>query len=99
MTTQIIGFYTHVQFDVQRENGHMVFSVRDLGIGITSEDQVHLFETFHRGSNVGTVAGTGLGLAIVRRAVDLHGGTLTVASELGVGSCFTVRIPVGEPGA
>ena len=83
-----------VRFDVTRENGWLVFDVRDHGIGISAEDQVHLFETFHRGSNVGSIAGTGLGLAIVKRAVELHGGTLTLHSELGVGSRFTVRIPI-----
>jgi signal transduction histidine kinase len=88
-----------VRLDVTRENHELVFDVRDQGIGISAEDQEHLFDTFNRGSNVGTIAGTGLGLAIVRRAVQLHGGTLSLHSEVGMGSCFTVRIPVQETNA
>jgi len=88
-----------VRLDVTRENDELVFDVRDQGIGISAEDQEHLFDTFNRGSNVGTIAGTGLGLAIVRRAVQLHGGTLSLHSEVGMGSCFTVRIPVQEANA
>ena len=82
-----------VQFDIRREGDDTIFDVRDHGIGIAMEDQQHLFESFHRGKNVGKIAGTGLGLAIVKRAVDLHGGTVVVCSELGQGSTFTVRIP------
>jgi signal transduction histidine kinase len=82
-----------IRFDALRENGELVFSVSDQGIGIPAEDQKHLFQTFHRGRNVGSISGTGLGLAIVKRAVDLHGGTLALQSEVGVGSRFTVRIP------
>lgn len=88
-----------VRLDVTRENDELVFDVRDQGIGISAEDQEHLFDTYNRGSNVGTIAGTGLGLAIVRRAVQLHGGTLSLHSEVGMGSCFTVRIPVQEQNA
>lgn len=81
-----------VQFDASRQNGTLVLSVRDKGIGIPESDQRRLFETFHRGTNVGSVAGTGLGLAIVKRAVELHGGQVSVESEVGAGTCFTVRL-------
>jgi signal transduction histidine kinase len=58
-----------------------------------------LFETFHRGSNVGSIRGFGLGLAVVGRAVQLQGGSVCVRSEVGVGSEFVVRIPCAESGA
>lgn len=83
-----------VELDVERSNGEIVFRVSDRGIGISKKDRDRLFENFHRGENVGSIKGTGLGLAIVRGATELHGGTVEVDSELGVGTEFTVRIPV-----
>jgi signal transduction histidine kinase len=71
----------------------LLLEVIDEGMGIPEADVPRLFETFHRASNVAGIQGSGLGLAIVKRAVDAHGGSLDVKSELGVGSCFTVRLP------
>ncbi|WP_158648007.1 sensor histidine kinase [Nocardioides houyundeii] len=70
-------------------------SVSDQGLGISRQDQVHLFSAFHRSSNPEalSIPGTGLGLAISRRIVELHEGTVTVDSTLGQGSTFTVRLP------
>jgi PAS domain S-box-containing protein len=73
------------------------FTVVDRGIGIPANDRPLLFQTFHRGRNVGNVAGTGLGLAIVKTAVDLHGGTIRVDSQPGRGTRVTVDLP--ETGA
>jgi signal transduction histidine kinase len=81
---------------VRGDPGQVVFEISDQGIGIAPEDQAHLFELFFRASNVGNVSGTGLGLAIVKRAVDLHCGDVSVRSEVGAGTRFTVRLPVGE---
>ena len=61
------------------------------------KDQQHLFKSFHRGSNVGTISGTGLGLAIVKSSVDLHGGQIAVESEVGVGTTFTVTLQLNNP--
>ena len=72
----------------------VIFTVKDEGIGIPPEDQKHLFESFHRAKNVGTIPGTGLGLAIVKRSVDRLGGTITVHSEVGKGTIFTVSLPL-----
>jgi len=72
----------------------VVFQVKDQGIGIPSEDQEHLFESFHRAKNVGNISGTGLGLAIVKKCVELHGGQIAVDSEVTVGTTFTVNIPL-----
>ena len=70
-----------------------MFVVDDQGIGIPPEDQGRIFDTFHRARNVGNISGTGLGLAIVKNAVEAHGGTISLESEPGRGSRFTVRIP------
>ncbi|MBW4522554.1 MAG: PAS domain S-box protein [Scytolyngbya sp. HA4215-MV1] len=74
-----------------------VFQIRDRGIGIPLEDQPHLFESFHRASNAGVIPGSGLGLSIVKRSVDLHGGHITLASKVGVGTTFTVTLPLRQP--
>lgn len=56
-----------------------------------------LFQPFRRAGNVGAPAGVGLGLVIAKEAVELHGGTITVISEVGKGTTFTVSIPrIGE---
>jgi PAS domain S-box-containing protein len=67
--------------------------VRDQGIGIPARDLKHLFEPFHRATNVGAISGTGLGLSIARQAIELHGGTITPASQVGVGTTFLVTLP------
>jgi PAS domain S-box-containing protein len=82
-----------VRFEVRKEQDDTVFKVRDRGIGIPPGEVDHLFESFHRASNVGDIQGTGLGLAIVKNAVDMHGGTIAVESVLGEGTTFTVRLP------
>ena len=67
--------------------------VTDHGIGIAPAEQKNVFEAFRRGSNVGDIPGTGLGLAITKRAVENHGGTITLESKVGVGTSFTVTLP------
>jgi signal transduction histidine kinase len=70
-------------------------TVTDQGIGIPAADLPFIFERFRRGANVaGRVSGAGLGLAGVRRIVEYHGGTITVASDEGVGTTVTVRLPL-----
>ncbi|HEY9873818.1 MAG TPA: CBS domain-containing protein, partial [Candidatus Obscuribacterales bacterium] len=73
-----------------------IFQVKDEGIGIPKADQARLFEIFHRGSNVGTISGTGLGTAIIKNAVEAHGGTITLESEVGVGTTFTIYVPTSQ---
>lgn len=74
---------------------NLVFSVRDTGIGIAPEDMPKLFQSFVQidSSLNRAQEGTGLGLVLVQRIVELHGGSISVESELGKGSCFTVRLP------
>ncbi|MCK6576945.1 MAG: PAS domain S-box protein [Anaerolineae bacterium] len=71
-----------------------VLSVKDEGIGIPTKDLAHLFEPFHRASNVGAISGTGLGMSITRQAMEMHGGVIMVESEEGRGTTFTVILPV-----
>ena len=79
--------------DVESES--LMFSVRDTGIGIATEDLKRLFSPFTQlDSKLSRqYAGTGLGLTLVMKLVELHGGSVAVESEIGKGSCFTVRIP------
>lgn len=81
-----------VRLRVSDEGARRLFEVSDHGIGIPLAEQAHLFETFHRASNVGAIPGTGLGLAIAKKAVEAHGGSIEVLSAAGQGSCFRVLL-------
>lgn len=81
-----------VTSEVKGEN--VAIRVRDEGIGISEEDQKHLFTSFFRGSNAINIQGTGLGLHIVRRYLELLHGTAELKSELSKGTEITVKIPI-----
>jgi PAS domain S-box-containing protein len=83
-----------IQFVLTCLDSHVIFQIQDRGMGIPEEDQPRLFEAFHRAKNATKLPGTGLGLAIVKNAVDLHGGEITVNSQVGVGTTFTVTLPL-----
>jgi signal transduction histidine kinase len=85
--------HERVVLDVRERGDSLLLTVSDRGRGIPEEDQVHLFEDFHRGSNVEEVPGTGLGLAVARRAAEIHGGSISVESRVGEGSTFVVCLP------
>ena len=85
---------SQISVDLIREDQTLRLRIQDQGIGISEDDQRHLFDAFHRGTNVGEVSGTGLGLSIVKQFVDLHDGTITVESTLNQGTTFTVVFPV-----
>ena len=85
---------SEVVLRIHRAGNEVHFDVIDCGIGIPEKDRARLFEAFHRCSNVGDTPGTGLGLVIVKRCVDLHGGSMDVASTPGRGTTFTVRLPL-----
>ncbi len=74
-------------------NGRVRISVRDTGIGIASDTLQHIFERFYRGDSSRTGGGAGLGLAIAKALVDALDGTVSVASQLGVGSEFMIELP------
>lgn len=83
-----------VRLELRVVDDHALIRVSDQGIGIPEDDMKRLFEPFHRAANVGAISGTGLGLAITKQAVDLHGGTIRVESELGKGTTFTIDLPL-----
>jgi PAS domain S-box-containing protein len=76
----------------QSDGERLHFQVADRGIGIPPGDLPRLFESFHRGTNVGNIQGTGIGLHIVKECVDLHRGSIEVESEPGRGTVFHVRL-------
>ncbi len=83
-----------LSFAVAESGDQLVITLADQGIGIPEQDQASLFKSFYRASNVGPIVGTGLGLSIVKEAVDCHRGSIELASEVGRGSRFTVRLPL-----
>nr|WP_274704511.1 PAS domain S-box protein [Acaryochloris thomasi] len=85
-----------IDFSVTIQSEWIEFVVKDQGIGIPLENQSHLFEPFYRGENVGKVQGSGLGLAIVKRYSDLHGGQVACESVEGIGTTFTIHLPVSS---
>ena len=83
-----------IAFSLNTFEKEVIFTIQDQGIGISEKDQRQLFETFHRGRNVGNISGTGLGLGIAQRATLAHGGAITCTSALGQGTTFTVTLPL-----
>jgi PAS domain S-box-containing protein len=101
---QVVGNLTHnalkyspvdkrIFIQLVQDEAHIQLQVKDEGIGIPAADLKHLFEPFHRASNVRTIHGTGLGMSITKQAVELHGGTIDVESQVGIGTTVTVVIP------
>lgn len=86
-----------IQFTIDSQPSVAIFKVSDEGIGIPAEDLNALYDPFYRSSNVGKVIGTGLGLAVVKKCLDLHQGVISVKSEVGSGTTFTVEIPQAMP--
>ncbi|WP_461150606.1 sensor histidine kinase [Spirosoma pulveris] len=76
---------------------HLTLTVADQGIGISAEDQLHLFERFFRARNATNISGTGLGLHIVRQYVELMNGRISLESELHQGTRITLTLPITEP--
>ncbi len=79
------------------ENNKAIITIADEGIGISEEDQKHLFSSFFRGANAINIQGTGLGLHIVKRYIDLLNGEIEIQSQLNRGTTITFAIPLNEP--
>ena len=94
-----IGFIcnktTHA-ITTRKDGDKLLLSIADKGLGISREDQKHIFEKFYRVStgDVHNVNGFGIGLNYVMQVVNAHGGKISVNSTLGEGSTFTVELPI-----
>ncbi|WP_020592319.1 sensor histidine kinase [Kiloniella laminariae] len=86
----IIGSYV--------ENGRAYISFQDFGIGISHDDWSKIFGRYFRSSNTSGISGTGIGLCLVQWLLELHGGSISVESELDVGSTFTIMLPIKDAG-
>jgi len=84
---------------VADDRAHLIVEVADRGIGVSATDQERIFEPFFRSdpSRTRATGGVGLGLVVVLRIVEAHHGKISVHSELGVGSRFTVTLPLSQP--
>ncbi len=81
-----------VTVKLRREGASAVVSVADTGCGISRETGAHIFEKFYQGDTSHEKEGNGLGLALVKKILDVLGGEISVESELGKGSTFTVKL-------
>lgn len=86
-----------VRLVLRRDGDDILLSVADQGVGISADDLAHIFDPFFRSEQVELIDGTGLGLSIVRDCVEIHDGAISVESEPGKGSTFTVRLPYVQP--
>ena len=83
-----------ITLKAQPQDGTILFSVQDSGIGLSAEDLPRIFERFYKVDRARATSGTGLGLAIARHLVEAHGGKIWAESELGKGSTFFFTIPL-----
>jgi len=86
----------HIAVTGDVQDGHTVYRVTDDGIGIDERHQTRIFGLFQRLHTDREYPGTGLGLAIAKKIVEKHGGTMTIESEVGRGTTFTVRLPLPQ---
>lgn len=83
-----------ITIKTRKHNGMIQFSIRDVGKGISEEDQKHIFEPFYTTKEVGS--GTGLGLSVSHGIISKMNGTINVNSEEGKGTTFTISLPINQ---
>jgi signal transduction histidine kinase len=84
-----------VELAVTREDDRVCMTVQDTGAGIPATELAYVFEKFYQANNQTTgIKGTGLGLAIAKGIVTAHGGSIGVESTVGVGTKFTILLPI-----
>ena len=81
-----------ISLSLRTEGGKAIVRVADTGCGISAETGKHIFEKFYQGERSHAQEGNGLGLALVKKVIDLIGGEISVESEVGKGSAFTVTL-------
>lgn len=83
-----------INVDISKAGTYVVIKVKDRGIGIPKDEQLHLFKRFFRANNAINVEGTGLGLNIVKNYTELMGGTIEFKSDLNKGTTFSIEFPI-----
>ena len=86
-----------VTASVTPNEGQIIISVSDTGIGISNDDLSHIFNRFYRCDQSRSQAGIGLGLSLAQAIAKVHGGNISVTSNLGQGTKFTVTLPQSSP--
>lgn len=79
-----------------KEDSNIIIKIKDTGIGIAKEDLNNIFDLFYRGTNSRREEGMGIGLSVVKNIIEIHGWTVSVESEKGKGSCFTITVPLNS---
>ena len=82
-----------IQIKLSENRKEVQLQVKDSGIGISSEDQKHLFQPFFRGGNIGNIPGNGMGLSIAKESIQMHGGNIKVCSKLNRNTTFIICLP------
>jgi signal transduction histidine kinase len=85
-----------IRLEAERQNGDLVLSVSDTGVGIPAEDQARVFEKFERGDPQLYQSGAGLGLSLVKSLIELHGGRVTIESSPDKGTTVRCHLPTGH---
>ena len=90
---------TPVHVDIRRTATRAHITIRDQGVGIPADEAPHVFERFYRASTARGIQGSGIGLAGAKASVEQHGGTIAIASTVGVGTTITITLPLTRPPA
>ena len=85
-----------VTLSYRAEENALVIDISDTGVGIAPEEQAKVFNAYYRGKNAGNTSGEGIGLYIVKENLSKIGGTISLESKVGVGSRFTIRLPISQ---